>query len=185
MATLFILFSIVFRATVICGDPSDIADLEPLPIREQLAEVYLSQVGVREAGKNNHGPEVKLYLASVGLGEGYAWCAAFTKWGFDQVGIATTGANAWSPSWFPSNRIIYKRDSKSLNANGKKGDVFGLYYANLKRIGHVGFIHEWTENYIVTVEGNTNDGGSREGDGVYKKKRLKRQIYAVADWINT
>ena len=42
-----------------------------------IAETYTSQIGVREATGRNDGKQVELYLKSVGLGKGYAWCAAF------------------------------------------------------------------------------------------------------------
>ncbi|AWW33235.1 CHAP domain-containing protein [Echinicola strongylocentroti] len=155
---------------------------DTLSIRHQVTATFLEEVGQLEVGKNNHGPAIKKYLASVGLGEGYAWCAAFVKWVLSENGLPASGANAWSPSWFPASRVIYQRNSEA-KGNPQSGDVFGIYFSTKKRIAHVGFIHEWTEKYAVTVEGNTNDAGSREGDGVYRKKRLKRQIYAVADWI--
>lgn len=42
----------------------------------------------------------------------------------------------------------------------------------------------WSEgNFTITVEGNTNEAGSREGDGVYRKRRLKNQIYKISRWI--
>lgn len=64
------------------------------------------------------------------------------------------------------------------------GDVFFIYYANKGRVAHTGFVHQWGTTTVVTVEGNTNEAGSREGDGVYKKKRLRRQIYAVVTYFN-
>src|SRR5690554_1094953 len=62
-------------------------------------------------------------------------------------------------------------------------DVFGIYFANLKRIAHVGFVDEWGEKQVITVEGNTNEAGSAEGDGVYRKRRPIASIYQVANWI--
>lgn len=62
-------------------------------------------------------------------------------------------------------------------------DVFGLYFPEKGRIAHVGFIETWGAKTVTTVEGNTNEAGSREGDGVYRKIRLTRQIYAVARYI--
>jgi hypothetical protein len=143
-------------------------------------ESYLSQVGVREATGKNDGKAVESYLKSVGLGKGNAWCAAFVHWCYRACGVETI-KSAWSPSWFPSSKVIYSQaKTKELP---KSGDVFGIYFADRKRIAHVGFVHEWGQNsYCITVEGNTNDYGSREGDGVYMKRRLKRQIYQVARW---
>lgn len=64
------------------------------------------------------------------------------------------------------------------------GDIFGLYFPEKKRIAHVGFIDFWDGNWLITVEGNTNDSGSREGHGVYKKRRMVKSIYKVARYIN-
>jgi hypothetical protein len=169
---------IAWNASVFCGEP--IQELSP---REKLIEIFSAEIGERETGGNNRGPAVKKYLASVNLGEGFAWCAAFVKWCFNQIPVDTPNGNAWSPSWFPESKTVYKT-ARAKNYDPRPGDVFGIYYNNLKRIGHVGFIVSW-DNTVITVEGNTNDEGSREGDGVYRKKRLKRQIYAVADWIGS
>lgn len=43
-----------------------------------------SQLGAAETS-TNAGPQVNQYLASVGLNPGYAWCAAFVYWVFQQV----------------------------------------------------------------------------------------------------
>jgi hypothetical protein len=177
MAKAYLLICTVF-ITVLCGD----SPAQQLPVRDRIEKTYLAEIGTREQGGNNRGSRVAEYLRSTGLDEGYAWCAAFVKWVYTRQQISTPGANAWSPSWFPDNRTIYRRD-RQQNGTPGKGDVFGLYYPNLKRIGHVGIVHEWSDTWVITVEGNTNEGGSREGDGVYKKKRLKRQIYAVSDFI--
>ena len=47
-----------------------------------------------------------------------------------------------------------------------------------------GFIDKKDGNYYITVEGNTNEAGSREGDGVYRKRRHIKTIYAISRWIN-
>lgn len=65
----------------------------------------------------------------------------------------------------------------------QKGDVFGIYFNNVKRIAHAGFVDEWGDKYVITVEGNTNEAGSREGDGVYRKRRPISSIYQVARWL--
>jgi hypothetical protein len=149
----------------------------------KLAEVYSNEIGVRELTGNNDGERVEEYLASCKLGKGYAWCAAFVNWCHVQVGIK--GANsAWSPAWFPDSKVIYTNGGGN-NLSPSKSDVFGIYYKEKKRIAHVGFIYEWTDgsDYCITVEGNTNDNGSREGDGVYRKRRLKNQIFKISRWI--
>lgn len=134
----------------------------------------------------NDGPEVEAYLHSVGRKKGDAWCAAFVNWCLEQNGFKTV-KNGWSPAWFPTKRIIYLRGQYE-KATPQAGDVMGIYFPSMKRIAHVGFIDKWGPTYVITVEGNTgpqNTGqATREGQGVYRKKRIKRQIYAVANWID-
>ena len=62
----------------------------------------------------------------------------------------------------------------------RSGDVFGLYFPDKKRIAHVGFVDQWLGDWLITVEGNTNDPGSREGDGVYRKRRQVGSLDRVA-----
>ena len=143
-------------------------------------------MGTPEVGKNNHGPGPKKYLAACGLPEGYPYCACFAKYGYAKVGNPTKGATAWSPSWFPNSKVIWRAGKGT--ATPQPADVFGLYYSKLGRIGHVGIIERWQDprgdDWAYTIEGNTNGEGSREGDGVHRRRRLKRQIHVVANWID-
>jgi len=147
-------------------------------VRNNVEETYMSQLHVRELTGHNDGKEVEEYLQYAGFGKGYAWCAAFVNWVYVNNLVATPKSPAWSPSWFPDKRIVPKEQAQ-------KGDVIGIYYQSKNRIAHVGLVHRWPpgKNYCITVEGNTNGAGSREGDGVYVKRRQKRQIYRVANWI--
>jgi hypothetical protein len=38
-------------------------------------------------------------------------------------------------------------------------------------------VYKYDDTYIYTIEGNTNDDGSAEGNGVYKRKRLRKVDY--------
>lgn len=143
-------------------------------LRDKLEEVYLSQIGVRELTGNNDGKDVEKFLRSVGFDKGFAWCAAFISWCYIESEIEAV-KSAWSPDWFPEDK---------LTNNPQKGDVGGIYHRDKKRIAHVLIIHRWLESdFCITVEGNTNKAGSREGDGVLKKRRLKKQIYKISSFI--
>ncbi len=150
------------------------------PVRNELQQVYTSQVGVREATGHNDGKEVEKYLRSVGLGKGYAWCAAFVAWSHKEVNIPNP-ESAWSPDWFRSN-VVYRADWRKQNITVLPGMVAGIYFPDKKRIAHIFFIDSSDNNNYYTVEGNTNGAGSREGDGVYRKIRPKKSVYAIADY---
>ena len=149
--------------------------------QNEVRKTYTAELGVRETGFNK-GQRVEEYLRAANLKAGNAWCAAFITWTFKQVGIKAV-VSGYSPNWFQSN-IVYKRDD-NINRNyvATVGDVFGLYFANKGRIAHVGFIDSRQGDYYITVEGNTNEAGSREGDGVYRKRRHIKTIYAISRWI--
>lgn len=151
-------------------------------LRECVKELYDSQIGVREIGGANRGASVEMYLASVELGPGYAWCAAFVSWCYQNANIQAP-LSGWVPSYALKDKRIYHR-GKFEKTTPQQGDVFMLWYTNKNRPAHIGFVDQWGEKWIITVEGNTNDAGSREGDGVYRKRRLKKQIWAVSNFID-
>lgn len=151
-------------------------------VREKVSQTYLSQLGVKEATGHNDGPQVEIYLLSVNLAPGAPWCAAFVSWTYT-VNKVNNPRSGWSPAYFPGSKVIYTRDG-IIKALPQKGDVFGIYYPTMKRIAHVGFIHAWSERISVTVEGNTNDNGSREGVMVAMKRRPTRTIYKVSRFID-
>lgn len=154
-----------------------------------LCGIYTAEIGVREQSGRNDGKQVETYLAYVGLKKGNPWCAAFVCWSLGKAGIRNP-RSGWSPDLFPARNVCWQR-SMSLRlkkvAGGearcpRKGDVFGIYFPDKKRIAHVGFVDSWDDKYVITVEGNTNAAGSREGDGVYRKRRLIMSVYQVARW---
>lgn len=143
-------------------------------------ETFKGEIGVKQVG-DNRGERVEAYLATTGLDGGYPWCAAFISWGFDQHGIDNPNS-AWSPAWFPSSNVVYTRDTHQ-HYEYQESDVVGIWFESLGRIAHVGVVERTKSQYIITIEGNTNDTGSRTGDGVYKKRRMLRQIHSVSRWV--
>jgi hypothetical protein len=150
------------------------------PLRQSVEANALAQVGVRELTGSNDGKAVESYLATCGLKKGNAWCAAFVNFCYVKSGVKTINS-AWAPAWHPSSKIIWKQGTH-LQQLPQVADVFGLWING--RIGHVGIIQKWNTKIVTTIEGNTNEAGSREGDGVYKKFRLTKQIYCVSKWLD-
>ena len=149
--------------------------------QNEVRKTYTAEIGVRENGFNK-GKRVEEYQKAANLKPNDAWCAAFITWTFKQCGIKAV-VSGYSPNWFQSN-VVYKRDDNiNRHYSPEIGDVFGLYFESKKRIAHVGFIDKQEGNYYTTVEGNTNEAGSREGDGVYRKRRHIKTIYAISRWI--
>lgn len=150
-------------------------------LRPEISEVYSSQIGQMEkpAG-SNWGHPVQDYLAATSVHAPAAWCAAFVKWCLDSAGIKTP-ITAYSPSAQNKNNLIYYKTHELKEL--KSGDVFTIYYVSMGRIAHTGFVNRKINSTIVeTIEGNSNDGGSREGVGVFKRKRPMHTLYSISRW---
>lgn len=155
----------------------------PKNIPTDITSVYLSQIGVREATGHNDGRDVEKYLRSVGLSRGYPWCAAFVHWCLDSAGINNTINGAASSAHNSKDLVWYHKTQLKIP---EPGDVFTLWFTALNRIGHTGFFHRKVNSSVYeSVEGNTNEQGSREGDGVDKKYRSFNATYSISRWIKT
>ncbi len=85
---------------------------------------------------------------------------------------------------YPTSQTTGNRQPDSYRVTTPKtGDIFGLFFPDKNRIAHTGFIDQWDGTWLITVEGNTNVSGGREGDGVYRKRRAVKSIYQVARYI--
>ena len=128
-----------------------------------------SQIGVQEVPKNsNAGPAVEKYLKSVGLGKGYAWCMAFVYW---SVKSASTQLNVLNPLSKTGGVLdMYNKEKDLRVTTPQSGDIFIMDFGN--GAGHAGIVEKVLLNgKIQTIEGNTNDEGSREGYEVCRRTR--------------
>ena len=151
-------------------------------IRQRIKTTYSSQVGIREKTGHNDGAEVEQYLKYVGLKKGQSWCAAFVCWVLGKSGVKNPKAGGCASLLEKGQSITYKSGREAV-VPPQRADVFFIWYASKNRVAHTGFIEKWGQQWVETIEGNTNDAGSREGDGVYRKKRLRRQVYAVINYV--
>ena len=148
-----------------------------MTISAKALEIAISQLGVREKGSSNAGPQVDQYLKSVGLKPGYPWCMAFVYWCYNQAAgslcfpnflIRTGGVlHQWIEQQ-PTRKIILDKVLKRP-AIVQPGAVFIMDYG--KGTGHTGLVERIQDGLVYTIEGNTNDEGSREGFEVCRRTR--------------
>lgn len=130
-------------------------------------EIARTQLGVHEATGHNDGEAVESYLRSVGLGKGYAWCQAFVYWCYNQAAKELGVTNPLAKTAGVLNHWNTTKGKKVITP--QTGDVFIMDFG--KGLGHTGLVKEVRGGMIITIEGNTNDANSREGDGVYERIR--------------
>ena len=158
-----------------------------ITIAEAVAQAAESKVGIRESGGNNKGAALQPFFdadsydpnGSKPGDDGYAWCASFVCWCV-MVAVAgrritfkrpTTpsawGMEAWSLAQDRSTWTL-----KPPRRDIARGDIVVFKFS------HVGIAVGGVDpqGYVKTVEGNTDEAGSREGGGVYVKNRHVSQI---------
>jgi len=145
-----------------------------MTLQEKALEIAASQIGVEEApGHKNTGKQVEQYLAAVGLGPGFSWCMAFVYWCHSQAEEAMGVKNPM----FKTGGVLEQwrqRKDKYRALTPQAGDVFIMDYGNGQ--GHTGIVEKVEADVIHTIEGNTNDDGSREGYEVCRRTRPRAKI---------
>lgn len=151
-------------------------------IAARALDIATTQIGVREKGSSNSGPQVDQYLKSVGLTPGFPWCMAFVYWCYNQAAQASGVTNflirtggvmhQWNEQQ-PTRKIILDKVLKN-QALIQPGAVFIMDHG--KGTGHTGLVEKIHGSFIDTIEGNTNDEGSREGVEVCRRTRRLSSI---------
>jgi peptidoglycan hydrolase-like protein with peptidoglycan-binding domain len=151
------------------------------PLLKAALERATGEIGVLEAPPgSNRGPRVDTYLKAVGLDPGtgsFAWCAAFVYFCFNEASqrggrrnplVKTAGVlEHWNKAEQRGARRIKAADAMARPELIKPGQIFVMDFG--KGAGHTGVVRGLRDGKLITIEGNTNDGGSREGIGVFER----------------
>ncbi|KAA0214777.1 MAG: hypothetical protein DYG94_10545 [Leptolyngbya sp. PLA3] len=153
----------------------------------QVAEQYLN---VRETGGDNRGEEVEAMLEGAGGAAGMSWCAAFVSHCHVEAANFLCADTTCPRTLSAVMMVFLGRTAGNLTFSKASvlsgaitpfaGDVFSMVHqgpvssldpgkpAQFRR-GHTGIVVSYnaTTQTLVTIEGNTNEGGGREGNGVY------------------
>lgn len=144
-------------------------------LAERALHVARSQDSVREAG-TNWGPKVSLYLRLAGIFSPAPWCAAFVTWCLVEAGADRKKL----PKFAASTYFWYAWANKTGRARTfpERGRVA---VQNGAGGGHIWFCLSGADPHR-TLEGNTNPGGSREGYGVFERKRHATNMRKHPRW---
>lgn len=134
----------------------------------------------REVGGQNRGPWVRLYMSGH-EGNEWPWCAGFVSFVIRQA-CAELGTGLPFPKTYSCDVLATQGRDRGLFVRGK--DVAaataqatlppGTVFLN-RRVAndwtHTGFVLDAGRETFTTIEGNTNDEGSREGYEVCARTR--------------
>lgn len=139
------------------------------PLCKAALQFAKTQLGIKEVPKNR-GPHVRAYLGSVGLNEGYPWCAAFVYFCFSTVAYTLKKINPLIKTGGVLNHWNLTKGIKVMMP--RAGDIFIMDHG--AGLGHTGFVNtvDVAKKTFTTCEGNSDSGGSRTGGMVCSNTRL-------------
>lgn len=141
-------------------------------LSDELIKQAGGQLGVTEATGHNDGPAVESYLKSVGLGKGYAWCMAFVYWCAKQAALKLGLVN---PLKCTGGVLDEWQSGRGTHITiPEPGCVFILKTSEGYHTGIVTGV--FPGGVLHTIEGNTNNNGSREGTSVLRKTRNAKDM---------
>jgi len=149
---------------------------------EEVLKIASKEEGVREVPVgSNWGPKVKEYLNSVDINFPAFWCAAFVYWCFEKASEKLSKRNPvfktghvlthWNNA---DSKVIAKNDAVNNPELIEPGSIFIISTGG--GAGHTGIVESVHGGYITTIEGNTNEAGSRNGIGVFRRERKINDI---------
>lgn len=155
-----------------------------IELREDAVLLAIAEyaAGVRENAPND-GPRVREYLARVGLPPGQPWCGAFAYWNVDEAckkrgvpnPLPRTGkvTTMWHKCPVELKTLVPVRGAIFLHIADEEADAAVDEPDRVYGPGHCGFVTDpvFAEHRNLTVEGNTNGKGSRNGDRVWCHSR--------------
>lgn len=105
--------------------------------------------------------------------DGQPWCAVFVSW----LAMAAGAAELFPRTASCDTAAAWFRERGQWSEYPAVGAQ--VFYGTPADLNHTGIVAAFDADTITTIEGNTNVNGSREGDGVYRKVRRRRDSYVV------
>lgn len=153
-----------------------------MTLQQKALEIAITQIGVQEQPHgSNKGPEVNEYLKSVDVPQGNSWCMAFIYWCFNQA----AGKMSVKNSLFKTGSVMKQWEMRKVTFGvynfPQPGDIFIQDHG--KGLGHTGIVEAVHDESLDTIEGNTNDDGSREGYEVCRRKRARGKVVGYLRFV--
>ncbi|HYH04424.1 MAG TPA: peptidoglycan-binding domain-containing protein [Bacillota bacterium] len=137
----------------------------------------------REVGGQNRGPWVRLYMQG-SEGSGWPWCVGFVGFVLRQAAQSLNISVPLKTS-FSCDRMAVNAQTNRLFIPGEQAEdksriaPGSLFLIRGKQAGdwvHTGIVVQTYPDLMLTVEGNTNGDGSREGSEVWHIIRHYNQV---------
>lgn len=145
----------------------------PTPLQAELLPVAKSYLSVRESPPgSNDGPEIRRFLAYVGVHVPAAWCSAWVCVVISEAAarvpiIPEFNKSASALHLLSANPTLVLTQEQALQSISEGIPVLAVFDHG-GGLGHVGIAYS-DHGVISLIAGNTNVDGSRNGVGVFTK----------------
>lgn len=139
-------------------------------LSEEALKIAITQIGQDEKPHgSNWGEPVRSYLASVKINFPASWCMAFVYWCHAMAATKLKLTN----TAIRTGGVLMAWNTADVKLKSKVPSIGSVVIMDHGHgLGHTGIVEKFDAKYIYTIEGNTNNNGSREGVAVERKKRL-------------
>lgn len=154
--------------------------------QEGLADIAAAYIGATESGNNRMGTDPRMREifeadnhAPGKVTDGYAWCCALVSLCVQKLLAQSpmfpsvhapriSGVSQFRTEWAPRQNCLIATPGGSFVPH--KGDIVVYTFS------HIGIVEVGGTGVIHTIEGNTNEEGSREGTTCRRKERAQAQV---------
>lgn len=156
----------------------------PLPERALMLAAQFCDVDHvhEEPIGSNRGAWVDTFLTYARAEPGEPWCAAFVAYCVGQAGRNVYAPNYGDGVRYPASVaswVDWARSAGRWSRSPRRGRLFAIAR---RGVTHLGFVAEVNPDHtIATIEGNSNENGSREG---YEVCRRTRRLDEVSGFID-
>lgn len=158
-------------------------------IARHIIAIAAKEIGVQEVAGTNCGPRVNEFKAATNLNpkQSWPWCAAFVCWctreAMKLAGISETKTfrRPTTAGALDLENWSLAQDDTTNTRRPPRGDILPGDIITFKFAtgGHTGIAESSPDKNgdFHSIEGNTDQKGSREGGGVFRKRRNVSQIH--------
>lgn len=152
-----------------------------------IASKYIGKNEDATKGNNNdfHDEQFEQLLEQVGWSEGLSWCAFFVR---------LVVREAYPNKWEKFNKILsgsvlktmhnLRNNNFEMNSNVPSPGAIAIWQNGNTAFGHIGIVKSASKDNFVTIEGNTDLSGSRDGGTVAEKvRKYKFQKQPSGLWV--
>lgn len=153
----------------------------------RVLQIARREIGVLEQPLGtNRGPRVDEYIRAAGLNPAagsFAWCVCFIFFCYKEAAAAlgrpnpmirTAGVlDLWNKAGQQGAPRVTNLKAKNNPSLVRPGQIFVIDTPPAGGGGHAGLVEQVIGGKLVTIEGNTNDSGGREGIGVFRRTQRK------------